>query len=84
MTVFVRMPQQLASSLFPRSGDSLEGKLDTDIELRGRNASSDLLRSTLSGTTRVEIADGMLKDVNLAESALTALTPTPWRPPETL
>jgi hypothetical protein len=52
----------------------LKGQLDTDLLLRGSGSDWPSIRNTLDGDGRFEVTEGVLKDVNLAESLLSDLT----------
>ena len=52
----------------------VEGTLGGVLDLNGAGSVWDEIKRTLTGTGALELADGMLKDVNLAESALRGVT----------
>jgi uncharacterized protein involved in outer membrane biogenesis len=52
----------------------LRGRLRADVSLRGTGSGWQTIQKTLHGRGRVEIADGVLKDVNIAEKVLSGLT----------
>ncbi|MFQ5479445.1 MAG: AsmA family protein [Candidatus Binatia bacterium] len=55
-------------------GGVAEGRLDGVVSLSGRGADRRSIESSLSGGGRFQIRDGLLRDVNIAEGVLTAIT----------
>jgi autotransporter translocation and assembly factor TamB len=68
--VDVRALLQAASSDPP----SLKGRLAGKLNLEGAGEQWDMIRPTLDGDGRIEVRDGVLEDVNIAESVLSGLT----------
>lgn len=58
----------------PRVARTLEGLLDATLQLEGTGSNWERLRSNLSGSGRVAIRDGRLREMNLAEAVLQGLT----------
>jgi len=69
--------QALGVSLFGPTGGVLEGTIDTDLQLAGQGNTAEAIRRSLTGTTRIEVFEGLVRDVNLAETALQSLTGVP-------
>ncbi|NHI00779.1 AsmA family protein [Oceanimonas sp. MB9] len=46
--------------------DSLEGRASVDLNVTGRGLSSQAIKESLAGTSRVEFADGALRGINIA------------------
>jgi len=61
----------------PSVPPSLAGALDLDLALKGTGSDWDSIKPTLQGKGGVEIVDGILKDVNLVETALNAASGVP-------
>ncbi|MFQ5665541.1 MAG: AsmA-like C-terminal region-containing protein [Candidatus Binatia bacterium] len=59
---------------FPRAAQRIAGRLDTDIRCSGKGAGWDTISKTLAGQGRMEVRDGALKDVNIAEKVLSSVT----------
>jgi uncharacterized protein involved in outer membrane biogenesis len=55
----------------------LEGKLDGDLALTGAGSTWETIRAALSGNGKIRVHDGAIKDVNIAEDLLVALTGVP-------
>ncbi len=60
--------------LAPEAARLLEGRLDADLELRGRGTRWSTVRDSLTGNGRADLRDGVLRDVNIGEEVLSALT----------
>lgn len=54
-----------------------EGKVDTDLTLSGTGSAWDALKKTLSGGGSIDVVDGVLRDINLAEAAFGSLVNVP-------
>jgi uncharacterized protein involved in outer membrane biogenesis len=59
---------------FPGAKGRMTGELDADLSVRGSGRGWEAIRSTLRGSGRMEVKNGTLKDVNLAEAVLRGLT----------
>jgi uncharacterized protein involved in outer membrane biogenesis len=68
---------RLAISLTGIPSPLLEGKLDLAIDAEGSGDDWSSIRNALSGTGRIDLQEGMLRNVNLAESTLTGITGAP-------
>ncbi len=55
----------------------MAGRLDADVDFAGRGAEWEAIRHALTGTGALAVEDGVLKGVNIAESALGGLTGIP-------
>lgn len=55
---------------FPKAVGRMEGRLDATLSATGAGRDWDSVRPTLAGGGRVDVHDGVLKDVNIAESVL--------------
>lgn len=64
----------LLASQAPKAGVKLDGKLQTDITLSGSGKEWPAIRPTLHGNGKLGVKDGVLKDINIAESALGGIT----------
>lgn len=58
----------------PNEAVALDGRLQGELNLRGAGRDSASIRQSLRGTGHLEVEDGVLKDVNIAESVLSGLT----------
>ncbi|MFN8543558.1 MAG: AsmA-like C-terminal region-containing protein [Candidatus Binatia bacterium] len=67
----------LLASQAPRAAGHIEGRLETDLTLTGAGESWEQVRPTLRGGGRIDVRDGVLRDVNLAESVLGGATGVP-------
>jgi hypothetical protein len=72
----MRMEQIVAGSS-PDSSQTIEGALGGNLDLVGAGAEWDQIKRNLRGKGGVQLVDGVLKDVNLAESALKGITGVP-------
>ena len=73
----VQIPDVFAWAGVPASRAVLEGVFDGDLSLNGRGSEWSVIQQLLSGTGRIDIRDGMLKDVSLADTVLTRVTGMP-------
>jgi hypothetical protein len=64
----------LVASQAPQTDVKLEGKLQTDVTLAGSGKGWPAIRQTLRGDGKLAVKDGVLKDVNIADSALSSIT----------
>lgn len=62
---------------FPGAEERIEGTLDADLRLAGPGGEWARIRDGLRGAGSVDVMDGVLKDVNIAEQVLTAVTGIP-------
>jgi len=69
--------EKIIASRSPGSSRSLEGKLGADLDVAGEGAEWEQIKRSLRGNGSVQLVDGVLKDVNLAESALKGITGVP-------
>lgn len=68
---------RLSAWVAPSAGALLSGTVDAAVALRGATGTWERIRSTLSGDGKVTVRDGRIKDVNIAESVLHAVTGIP-------
>jgi hypothetical protein len=64
----------LVASQAPKANVKLDGKLQTDITLTGSGEKWPAIRETLRGNGKLAVKEGVLKDINIADSALNGLT----------
>jgi hypothetical protein len=69
--------ETLIESREPGSGDGLTGELGGDLDLAGAGADWESIKKSLKGRGSIRLVDGVLKDVNLADSALKGITGVP-------
>ena len=69
--------EQLASSNSAKSDGSIQGELGAQLDLVGSGADWDQIKQTLRGKGGLQLVEGTLKDVNLADSSLQAVTGVP-------
>jgi len=67
----------LLAAQFPGAEERIEGTLDADLRLAGAGGEWARIRDGLRGGGSVDVKDGILKDVNVAEQVLTAVTGIP-------
>ena len=68
---------KIAASLSPKAKGSMQGELGGTLALAGAGTSWDQIRPNLTGRGNVVLVDGVLRDVNLAETALRGITGVP-------
>ncbi|MGH7860409.1 MAG: AsmA-like C-terminal region-containing protein, partial [Candidatus Binatia bacterium] len=61
----------------PGAEEKIEGRLQANLRLDGSGTEWEVIRKNLRGQGRVDVTDGVLKDVNLAEQVLTGITGVP-------
>ncbi len=66
--------RSLLESQSPGSEKRLEGRLDADITLTGAGNRWESIKPQLRGNGRLDVKDGVLKDVNLADQVLQSVT----------
>jgi uncharacterized protein involved in outer membrane biogenesis len=69
--------EELIESRKPGSGDDLTGQLGGDLSLAGAGAGWESIKQSLKGQGGIQLVDGVLKDVNLADAALKGITGVP-------
>ena len=69
--------EKLIESRKPGSGDGLTGELGGDLALAGAGAGWESIKKSLTGQGGIQLVDGVLKDVNLADAALKGITGVP-------
>jgi uncharacterized protein involved in outer membrane biogenesis len=68
---------ELLAMQAPSAAGLIGGRLETVLTLAGAGSAWPALRRTLRGQGRVDVRDGVLKDVNLAEGVLGGVTGVP-------
>jgi AsmA protein len=63
----------LASQL-PGSEKRIEGRVDADLALAGAGKQWETIKRQIRGDGRVDVRDGMIKDVNIADQVLASVT----------
>ncbi len=66
--------KKILESQSPGSEKRLEGRLDADLELSGAGRQWEAIKPRLRGNGRLDVRDGVLKDVNLADQVLQSVT----------
>ncbi|MET0151995.1 MAG: AsmA-like C-terminal region-containing protein [Candidatus Binatia bacterium] len=66
--------KRILESQSPGSEKRLEGRLDADLELAGAGKRWEAIKPQLRGSGRLDVKNGMLKDVNLADQVLQSVT----------
>ena len=66
--------QPLLESQSVAAAQQIEGTLYTELALRGAGQKWPTIRDTLRGSGRLDVKEGMIKDVNLAEQVLNGVT----------
>lgn len=69
--------EQLASNDSGGSDQSIQGELGAQLGLIGSGTEWDQIKQTLRGKGGIQLVEGTLKDVNLADSSLRAVTGIP-------
>lgn len=77
---------EIVSDRFPLLRGVASGRLGTTLTLSGRGLETDAIRQSLTGMGSIEIRDGRLEGVNVAEAVLTGATGvaglTSWLSPD--
>ena len=66
--------KSLLASQSPGSEKRIEGKLDADLDLVGAGKQWETVKRQLRGNGRIDVKDGMIKDVNIADQVLQSVT----------
>lgn len=69
--------EQFIASRKPGSDDDLTGELGGDLTLAGAGTSWESIKPGLKGRGGIQLVDGVLKEVNLADAALKGITGIP-------
>jgi uncharacterized protein involved in outer membrane biogenesis len=69
--------EKIVASRSPAMSGSIEGELGGNLDLVGAGAEWDQIKQNLRGKGGVQLVDGVLKDVNLADTALEGITGVP-------
>ena len=69
--------KDLLGTISPGAEKHIEGRLDADISLAGAGKTWEEIQKVLRGDGRMEVKDGVLKDVNIAEGVLSGVTGIP-------
>jgi len=73
----VRLPQVFEYAGVPVGDRVFDGLFDADLEVSGAGSAWGAIRKALTGTGSIEIRDGKLKRINVAEAVLGAVTSRP-------
>lgn len=68
---------KIAATLSPKADGSVQGELGGTLDLAGAGTSWEQIRTTLTGQGKLLVRDGVIKDVNLADAALSGITGVP-------
>lgn len=69
--------EKLIESRKPGSDDALTGELGGDLALAGAGAGWEAIKKSLTGRGSIQLVNGVLGDVNLADAALKGITGVP-------
>ncbi len=58
----------------PGSEKRIEGRLDADVQLAGSGKNWDAMRNQIRGDGKIDVRDGTIKDVNIADQVLQGVT----------
>ncbi|HWP57720.1 MAG TPA: AsmA-like C-terminal region-containing protein [Candidatus Acidoferrales bacterium] len=61
---------EISRALFPSAPQNIAGRINMDLDVTGFGKEWPAIQKTLKGKGRAEVIDGLLRDVNLAESVL--------------
>jgi uncharacterized protein involved in outer membrane biogenesis len=64
----------LLASQFPGAEDRIAGRVDADLALAGAGKTWSVIKKQLRGDGHIEVHDGVLKDVNIADEVLQSVT----------
>ncbi len=65
--------KSLLATQSPGAEKRIEGRLDADLALSGSGKGWETIQKTLDGNGRVDVKDGVLRDVNLADEVLASV-----------
>jgi AsmA protein len=68
---------QIFTSLLPSAPQNIRGLINLDLDVRGSGKEWEVIQKALKGQGKVEVINGALLDVNLAESVLSGATGIP-------
>jgi uncharacterized protein involved in outer membrane biogenesis len=66
--------KNLLANQSPGSEKRIEGRLDADLDLTGSGKQWETVRRALRGNGRLDVKDGVIKDVNIADQVLQSVT----------
>ena len=66
--------KSLLANQSPGSEKRIEGKLDADLDLSGNGKQWETVKRALRGNGRIDVKDGVIKDVNIADEVLKSVT----------
>ena len=66
--------KSMLASQSPGSEKRIEGRLDADLALAGAGKQWETIKRQLRGNGRIDIKDGTIKDVNIADQVLASVT----------
>lgn len=64
----------LLGTKFPGAEEKIDGRLDADLALSGSGSGWETIRNSLRGDGRMDVKDGVIKDVNIADQVLASVT----------
>jgi uncharacterized protein involved in outer membrane biogenesis len=66
--------KRLLASQSPGSEKRIEGRVDADLELDGAGKTWDVIKKQLRGNGHIDVREGVIKDVNIADQVLQSVT----------
>jgi len=69
--------KKFLDSLNSDNAEKIQGKANFDINIFGNGSKWDEIKTTLKGTAKAEIIDGLVSDINLADEVLKGITGVP-------
>jgi uncharacterized protein involved in outer membrane biogenesis len=66
--------KSMLASQSPGSEKRIEGRLDADLALAGAGKQWETIKRQMRGNGRVDVKDGVIKDVNIADQVLASVT----------
>jgi hypothetical protein len=69
--------EALAVSQFGEAGKVIVGAIEADLSLAGHGNDADAIKRALTGQGRIQLAEGVIRDINIADTALASVTGVP-------
>jgi hypothetical protein len=66
--------KSMLASQSPGSEKRIEGRLDADLTLAGAGKQWETIKRQMRGNGRIDVKDGMIRDVNIADQVLASVT----------
>jgi hypothetical protein len=66
--------KSMLASQSPGSEKRIEGRLDADLALAGAGKQWETIKRQMRGNGRIDVKDGMIRDVNIADQVLASVT----------